>query len=266
MFSGVGALSDPFKLIEAEFDASLALLSRGNQNTDPYTAVSPALVGGENTAVIITGGDSISANSVNSSYSVTQAKNHVLSIYNGGVYASLGTLLGCNTSPAAGSNYAARLADKLIVAGNYTRVILVPIAIGGTIFSRWVSGGDCFHRIGVAAARLRAQALTATHILWEQGPNDNTAGTSQVAAEAALNGIRSAFTAAGVIAPMYIAQRSKVGGVTNAAVRAAQAAVVNSTTIKAGPDNDSVSTYDGSHSDATGAGTAADNWKTALGF
>src|SRR5262249_47785878 len=218
---------DPFKLIEAVFPGTDPTLTRDEYNLAPFTQVHPALVGGESTAIIITGGDSISCNSVNSSYTVTQSRNHVICLDNGAMYPPRGTLLGCNTSPAAGSNYASRLADNIITGGAKARVILFPIGKGGTLFARFASGGDCNHRINVAAARLAALGLAATNIAWEQGPNDTNAGTVQATCEANLNSIRASFTAAGITAPMYVAKRSKFGGSTGTAVRAAQAAVVN---------------------------------------
>lgn len=266
--SGAGGypIVNPLRIVEPEFSGVAQTLTRCEYNLDACTQVHPALVAGEDTAVIIIGGDSISASSVNSSYTVTQTKNHMLCIVNGGMYDTRGTMLGCNTSPAGGSCYAPRLADKIRTAGTKARVILINIAKGGTVMARYASGGDCNHFIGVAAAWCSRLGLTPTHICWEQGPNDNTAGTSQASMEASLNSIRSTFTNAGITAPMYVAQRSKIGGSTSATVRAAQAAVVNGTTIKAGPDNDGVSMYDGCHSDATGADSAASNWKTSLGL
>lgn len=264
-FSGVGSISDPYHLIEhPEFAVSF-------YDTAGYTQVDATLVGGQSTAVIVCVGQSNICNSGNATYTPANALNHHLCICNGGCYQAKSNLLGCNTQPNGNGNWIARLADKLITAGTYTRVILVPIGIGGTVISQWAAGGIFNHRIGVCNNRLTAAGLTATHVIWHQGESDEGAGTSQADYTTGLNSVISTFRTSSFnalkTAKFFPCKVSWFNGSTSAAIQAAQAAVVDNVTIFAGADSDSLdgtNRYDNTHFNATGQDAIAGLMKTII--
>lgn len=256
-----GSAADPYVTHEAS-DPTIAASCR---SIDGLTQVSPLLVGGETTAIIVVGGQSLMSNYTQTAYTPTNAKVQVLNIYNGGVYQ-------VNGNPLPGANntmdcFFKRVADKMITAGKYARVILVPVAWGSMYFADFASGGQMNHRFGVAAKRLAALNLTATHICWGQGESDNAGASSQATCSAGISSIITNCSAAfGVSVPFYLATESYYLGATAANVTNAQAAAIGGN-VKAGPNMDSIGSsgrYDNIHPNATGADTAAGLWNAVL--
>lgn len=259
MYGGGSAVADPYVISGA--DTGLYILDgRGSP-------ISPVLAA-EATGVFLCGGQSLICNTVNDSYSVVNAKNQNFCIQNGGIYTSQPTLLGCSANLTG--CFLTRLADKLITAGKYARVIMVPIGIDGTLFSEWAAGGQYNHRIVVAAKRLAAVGLVPTGVLWQQGESDSSAGTSQATCTTQLNSIISTFRNNGVNCKIALAKSTWIGGSQPAgatAVLAAVAAVVNGTTVVTGPDTntlDNTNRYDTTHLNATGSDANAGLWQTVI--
>lgn len=254
-----GVSSDPFRL----FDGPI-----GYANTTPSsvgrTLVSPYLVGGELTWVIVTAGQSLVCNYASGTYTKTSTKIHQLNLLNGGVYEAADPTLGVDGTQ---TNFAVRLADKLITAGKCQRVIFLPIGVGGSDIAQWGLGGAYNHRIGVAFRRLASIGLTPTMFLWQQGTSDNSLGTTQATYTARGNEMISTVRAnAAVNLPIFIAKESWVSGVLSTPVRAAQTALVNpSSFIFVGPDIDTITDrQDASHMNATGANLQAAAWQSAV--
>lgn len=271
--SGHPAVPDPMSLCPpVSFIAASNHFFPDHDNPNGKTAVSPALVGGQTTLVLIIAGQSLTTNVVPGVYTPTNALNHNFSITDGGCYTANGPLLGCTGfAPTLGwpaSNFASWLGDQLITGGIAQRVILVPIGVGGSIVADWASTGANNSRIQVTANRLAVAGLTPSAFLWEQGTSD--LGTSQISYTASLNSmIASVRTSFGSTLPIFIAQESWNAGSTSAAVRAAQASVVNhASAIWLGPDCDSLNATnrqaDNTHWNTTGASANAALWKTAL--
>jgi hypothetical protein len=252
---------------------------RGNEtyNYAGRVAVPAQLVAGEKTAVLITIGQSTINNSVQGAYVPTNgAKVQNFSIDNGSVYVAQDPLLG---SELLLSNFATRLADKLINAVTYQRVIIVPIAIGGSYCNDWSPGGGpssggnvtgtLNYRIGWTAKRLAAVGYTATAILWQQGEWDSDApGTAQTDYASCLNRVIGSFRTAGINAPFLVGLCTRPGAANTAQIRAAQQSVVNNPAGKyLGADTDSIGAggrYDGTHFNATGADQQATLWQAAI--
>jgi hypothetical protein len=256
--SGRTPLSDPFSIAPFDFFFPPAAF------TDPtgYTPVSCALVGGESTAVIVVIGQSLVGNTVNAAYTVTQAKNHQLSLYDGNCYVSQGVMLGVSNGSPSLSNTLARAGDKLIADGHYTRVIFELVSVSGTTVGNWADAAHApylFNQIAVAARRLAAQNLTATHIIWMQGESDNLGGTSQASYTASLSTVIAAIRNAGMSGPLLINEESWANGAVAANVQNAQLAA-SGTNIFAGANLDTIDNtgrYDTTHLNATGSNTAA---------
>lgn len=262
MTVGPGSAPDPFYLRDL-FDP--ALFGIPNRNVDGLTQVNPNIVAGETTAVILAAGQSTIANSGNGTYAKTNSKIHCLNMYSGGMYSAVNPLLGCT---GIGENFLLRLADKMITAGKYQRIILVPLAVGSTLITNWGTGGFANERLAVAARRVLALGLAPTYFLFQHGEQDSAAGTLQAAYAAGLTSVVSTIRTVLATTPIYISQTSLQNNTTSATVRAAQAAAVGGT-VFAGPDTDTLTggtnrQVDGTHFTTAGADAVAGLWNAKL--
>jgi hypothetical protein len=241
-----------------------------NKNPCSKVAISPAIAAGETTAVILTVGQSTVCNNDDTGYSAVSSKAQNFNVYDGGVYPIVDPLLGCQ---GFGGNWAGRLADKLITAGIFQRVIIAPVGIGGTFVAEWASGGRFNQRILTAVARLNAIGLAPTMCLWMQGENDASASTTQSAYQTSLSSVISSARANGLPSstPWFVSQTTYPSTTSSTAVRAAQAAIVdNSIKIYAGPDTDTLTGANrqnggtAAHWTAVGSDACAGLWKTAI--
>lgn len=226
-----------------------------------YTEVSCAPVEGQRTAVIIVMGQSLAANTVNSAYTPTHSANQQLNIYDGKCYQAKGKALGVQGAQV--SWMGARLGDVLLDRDAYDRVVMVPMAIGGTWAAEWANTTTkpfLGRRIGNVACMLQSAGLTPTHVIWMQGENDTYSGTSQASYTASLQTIIGAIRGAGITAPILVNVESWLSGAISTAVRNAQMSVVGSNGVIQGANMDSLNNsyrYDGTHLNAAGALAAA---------
>lgn len=235
--------------------------------------------------VLIVAGQSNLSDVAPSAYSPTNASAiDVMNTDNGAVYAAVDPLVGCSLT-YSGGNPALRLADNLIIAGKFDRVILVPITVGGSSVADWATGTSA-NRIPVAMQRLAAKGFTAqtnvtVAIIWGQGETDNSLGTTQGAYTTALNTVIANSVAAGFGGRFFVATQSWQGTSVSAAIQAAQAAVLGGN-VKAGPNADVMinATCSGAaqcrqnpdpdggvnlHWSNAGSITYAAGWQTAMG-
>jgi hypothetical protein len=260
-----GSAPDPFTLLPfSTFRSHASIIGK--------VVVDPRLVAGESTAVFVTGGQSMSSNTVDTPYTPTNAtKVDQINVHDGGTYRAVDPLLGCeiDTTGNTGTVWS-RLGDKLIDGGVFQRVIFIPVGLGGTSADDWNSNQALYNRLVVAGRRAAAVGLPVTGFLWAQGERDGVLGTAQAAWQASTSGIIAKVRAAGFGAPWFIAKSTYQAGATSATIRAAQAAMVNGTDIFAGPDTDTLTgtsvnrQADNTHFKAAGADAAAALWKTAI--
>ncbi|MBB2794431.1 UNVERIFIED_ORG: hypothetical protein GGD58_003301 [Rhizobium pisi] len=218
---------------------------------------------GPRTAVIVVIGQSLSVNEVPTVYVPTHTAIDQVNIFDGKLYRAKDPLLGINISGGAVTDlrgtWMLRMADKLIADGHFDRVILVPMAVGNTRADQWASETTApylFNKINVVGLRLRDAGLPCTAIMWGQGESDTSAGTSQASYTASLQKVIAEFNHAIPGCPILVARETYYYGSVSAAVQAAQAAVVNGTTVFAGEDVDSIGSggrYDNTHLNETGA-------------
>jgi hypothetical protein len=261
-FSSVGASSDPFTMPE------LPGYPVGNQAYGGRTPVDKTLVGGENTAVFLTFGDSLMSNTVSSLYSVTQAKNQNFNVYNGGLYSTVEPLLGCqiNAAQYASGCFFSRVGDSLIAAGTYARVIHAPMAVGGSLIADYATGGAVNGRIAASYRRLVANGLPPTAVFIMLGANDR--GTDAAVLSAAFATIISTVRALTSV-NIFVARHSLFGLATSSFVQTAQASVLSSgNNVYTGGDMDSLTGsgnyWDNTHFNSTGAAAAAALAVTAI--
>lgn len=200
-----------------------------------------------------------------------------LNVYDGQIYAAADPLLGSsyiyqNFGGNAQGGIGIRIADALITAGKFDRVILVPISIGGTYITQHADG-SLSNRIPAAMARLKArgiveQANVTFALLWGQGETDQSEGTSQAAYTAAFGRLVARARTAGLTGRIFVPLQTRLGGTNYAPVRAAQAACVdNGAGIFAGPDADAITSgryADGTHFDTAGLISLTSAWQSAL--
>jgi hypothetical protein len=163
------------------------------------------------------------------------------------------------------SNLLTRLGDLLARRGLYERVLLVPIAYGGTYARDWAPKGTMHPRLRRTIRMLRRRNISVTHVLWQQGeaeaamPNANPEEWTKHFCRT-LPVIRGAFPDA----PIYVAQCTICRSSPNNVIRAAQCSVVNpSKKIFAGPDLDVIGLddrWDQCHFSIAGLKKAAALW------
>jgi hypothetical protein len=256
----VGA-PDPYILLEFNGPANF-----GNYNLSGKTPVT--LNPAQNNGILVTFGDSLGGNIVTSAF--TPVNSNVLNfcIQNGGTYNAVDPVLGCSNggSPLGPGNMFTRLADSVQGTGKFTKTVLVPTNVGGTIISQWEA--DSFLRIRTAFARLAAAGVTATAVLIQIGANDKAAGTLQ-AAYTASQALMIAQIRLYYAGPIFIATETWFAGAVSAGIVAAQAAPVSAPAkIIAGPNTDSLNAAnrqaDNTHWNDAGAAACAALWLTAL--
>jgi len=226
------------------------------------------------TAVIVVVGQSLSVNSVPTAYTPAQNNVDQLNIYDGKCYKAQDPLLGINVSgapvTAKRGTWMARLADNLVAHGRFDRVIIVPMGVGATTVDQWASDSTAPYlknKINAVALRMAQAQIPCTAIMWGQGESDTGAGTSQASYAASLHTVIAEFQRAIPACPMLIARESYYYGSTSSGVVAAQASVVNGTTVFAGEDVDSIppaGRYDNTHLNEVGAAMRADLAETAI--
>jgi hypothetical protein len=235
-----------------------------NINTNGLAVRSLAINPAIKTLVLITMGQSLMANSnANTTSPVFVPTNPSVidnfNIYDGAAYQfSTTPALGCN---GTNSNVAPRIADMLINNGKFDRVIVVPIAVGSTRIADWATGSYAT-RFPVAMNRLAARGITPATpgvtfaAVWGQGEGDTADGTSQAAYASALNTVISSAFAAGFSGRFFVNIETWNAGSISSAVAAAQASVVNNTTVFQGANWDafgSADRIDNTHPNDAGA-------------
>jgi len=186
--------------------------------------------------------------------------------FDGRCYVARDPLLGASIDRA---NVMTRLGELLIQRANYGRVLLVPIAHGGTYASEWAPAGRMFPRVEWALERLRERHIRITHILWQQGEAEAAASNPDAKEWIChFTAMVGAVRATRVEAPIYVAQCTVCCNEPNEVIRSAQRQVVDPKAgIMPGPDIDLVGRderYDGCHLSAAGLRHAAELWYEAL--
>jgi Carbohydrate esterase, sialic acid-specific acetylesterase len=167
------------------------------------------------------------------------------------------------------SNLLTRLGDLLVRRGLYDRVLLVPIAYGGTFAVEWAPQGRMHPRLKRALKMLARRRMSLTHVLWQEGEAE--AAASDVDAKtwiAHFNAVADTIRAATHGVAIYVAQCTICRNAPNEIVRAAQRNVVDpSRKIFAGPDLDVIGIedrWDECHFSTSGLNRAAELWLKAI--
>lgn len=119
-------------------------------------------------AVII--GQSNAANTGGQRFDSTDART--VNYAFGKCYQASDPLLGSNSD--MGSVWIP-FAERLLRSGRYDRVVLVPVAVGGTSIAQWRQGGALNAELQDTLRALKDSEYEATHFLWHQGEADKDA-------------------------------------------------------------------------------------------
>lgn len=190
--------------------------------------------------VIVTLGQSQTINIAPSLYTpanVDRIDN--LNIYDGLRYAAIDPLLGCQ---GGGGNWITRFCDKVLASPILLvdRIIVAPIAIGGTGVADWMNG-PIATRIPAVAARLSAIGIKPTLIFWNQGEKDNRIVTTPDSYTAMGSEIVANIRRVGWDAPFFVAIETWYNGVVSTDLQGAQQAMVDPANgIFLGPNMDSL--------------------------
>ena len=218
--------------------------------------------------VIVTLGQSNAANHGQGLYAPKHRVDN-FNLYDGKCYKAVEPLLGPS---GQGGNFATRLADMLIERRVADRVVLAPIAMGGTTVEQWAIEGVFNRRIPASIRRLYDAGLTPDYILWHQGEGN--------AGKADINGrqyrknlleVVASFRTYSINAPFFVALATRCAAAPhpNAVnVRDGQrTAAIGQLGIFVGPDTDLIGTehrYDACHMSESGLILHATAWADIL--
>lgn len=215
------------------------------------------------TMVVLTFGQSNAANYVRGRH---ESAARVVNFFDGSCYAGKDPLPGAG---GTGGSVWSRLGDLLVAGGDFDQVVIAGVAVSASGISRWTVGGDLHRRLLETLESMRVAGLTPTHLLWHQGETDAKDGTGAEAYRRQFLAMIDSLRARGFVAPVFVATATYCHGRSSAALRAAQAALVDpGAGIHAGPDTDALvgSNWrdDDCHFSEAGATRHAELWRDAL--
>ncbi|MDH7461747.1 sialate O-acetylesterase [Chitinophagaceae bacterium 26-R-25] len=236
---------------------SLRQVSLSNLTQDGHTMI----------ALII--GQSNAANHGKVAYAPTHSS--VFNYCEGKLYTAKDPLMGAT---GTGGSVWTHLADMLIDSSDYKKIIIIPIAVGGSAIGRWTSG-DCYLKLQQTLRLLDSQHIKLTHIFWHQGETDNILNTTGETYKKSLDTILNTIRSYHQDAPMYVSIASyhpapvaKPLGVDNV-IRKAQMEFINEHKgILLGPDTDeliyAIHRFDAVHFSDFGMQAFARQWLKAI--
>ena len=197
----------------------------------------------------------------------TQHPDRVLNFIGGRCYVAASPLLG--STGFAGEPWTL-LADELIDAGAFDRVILAPVAVGGSSVAQWAKGGA----LNASMIPLLQDLTThyrVTHVLWHQGETDFALKTEPARYKEQFMSFVDTLRANGVDATVFIstATRCVAGWSEPNAIQTAQHELASGKPgFKAGVDTDMLldaqDRYDDCHFADSGEVKTARAWAAIL--
>ena len=252
----------------------LEALQCGYQDVHERQEVSCLDFAGERSAVLMTFGQSNSANAGQDRY-VPVGPVANFNIHDGKCYRAEDPLLGPD---GTGGSVWGVLADKLIAKGGYDNVLIIPFGIGGSALEHWQLEGRFFPILTHALSSTEVAGITPTHILWHQGETDANRGTSQAQYFDMFERLVGHVRRGGIDAPIFPAIathcENAVPGIESEpsagteSVRSAQASLSEIEGVRRGPDTDTIQgiryRHDNCHFTAKGMQAHAELWLDVL--
>lgn len=222
--------------------------------------------GNEDAGVFIVAGQSNGANHAIGGLYIPTNSSEIgnLNFLDGGMYQGQDPALGAS---GTGGSWLFRFADSLISEEVYDRVVIVPIAVGGSSINDWLPAGILGRHLAVAYRRCAALSLSVTAVLWQQGESDH--GMASATYQSNLQSVIETAREAGIAAPFLVGKSTYNAGNVDNDIRAACTAIVDGVGIFAGADTDALTgeSYragDLTHFNAAGAAAAASLWAGAV--
>lgn len=132
-----------------------------------------------------------------------------------------------------------RLGDALVESGQYPKVILASVAVGGTSVRVWAGENGPASRAVAAARGLAQQGLKVTQVLWQQGESDRQMARSVYIR--LFGEMVSYLRSNGIDAPIFVAQSTICANQGNEEIRAAQQEIPRLIpNVYPGPDTDTL--------------------------
>jgi hypothetical protein len=271
LHSGKSVILQPTSIVLGPADTYERLDHNWKSNADTSgRAVVPCNDGPMRPLVVVTLGQSNAANHGQGLY-IPKHRVDNFNLYDGKCYKAVEPLLGPS---GQGGNFATRLADMLIERRLADRVVLAPIAMGGTTVEQWAHEGLFNRRIAASTRRLYDAGLSPDFILWHQGEGNASAFTGDFRGRQYrknLLEVVASFRAYSVIAPFFVALATQCGAVAhpNAPnLRDGQrTAAIGQLGIFVGPDTDLIGAehrYDDCHMSESGLTMHAAAWADIL--
>jgi hypothetical protein len=163
------------------------------------------------------------------------------------------------------------LGNKLVEAGIYSQVVLIPAGVGNTPIHRWAAGGDLNRMLLDVIDNAKAH-YAITHVLWHQGETDFWLKTPEASYKADLGSLIGTVRALGVTAPFYVSRVSFEERYADWSpanpITTAQTELLDGKTILAGPDTDAtvnaLDRFDGTHFSSSGQEKFVAAWVSLL--
>lgn len=159
----------------------------------------------KNTGVFLIIGQSNAANSAEKKFT-THYPSQVLNYFNGKCYIASSPLLGATWN---GGEWITPLADKLIENKDYTTIVILPSAIGGTKIALWKQGAVLNEMMQAVLAKA---PYKVTDLIWHQGEADFMENTTSEDYKQSLYSLLSSLRPKGSDSPsFYYAVATKCG-------------------------------------------------------
>ena len=218
------------------------------------------------TAVILIAGQSNAANNGAERHN-TRYPDRVLNFVAGRCYVAASPLLG--STGFAGESWTP-MADELLGAGAFDRVILAPVAVGASSVAQWAKGGPLNGSM-IPLVQDLTDRYHVTHVLWHQGETDFALKTDPADyAERFLSFVDTLRTNA-VNAPVFVSKATRCGpswGEPNAIRTTQQLLSSGNPGLRLGVDTDELietqDRYDDCHFANSGEIKAAKAWAAIL--
>jgi hypothetical protein len=158
----------------------------------------------QRTAVLLIAGQSNAANHAAQRHN-THHPDRVLNFSGGRCYVAASPLLG---STGFAGEYWTLMADQLIDAGVFDRVVLAPVAVGASNIAQWGKGGA----LNTSMTPLVQDLVThyrVTHVLWHQGESDFALKTDPARYKEQFRSFADTLRANAVDAPMFVSTATR---------------------------------------------------------
>ena len=255
----------PYPQITSIFNAlkgkdRLSHIFRNTSHREKTPCVSEA---SEETMVLVVIGQSGAANTGDTQYS---SNERVLNFFEGECYMAVDPLLGATY---IGGSIWTRFGDLVIKEGLYNKVVIVPVAVGGTTAKAWAHEKELKGLLNNTVKYIKAKGMGTTHVFYMQGEADTLYKTTQKDYEKHLKNLIGYLRTQGIVSPVWISITTRVNEGVSQHIREAQKNIIDSTdNVFAGPDTDTVDgreyRYDGVHFSGKGMDRLSTMWLESI--